>query len=81
MTVQQQVANRVANLSEEGARLIDQMLNSMKTTFFVSNTSASKESGTFDVSKRFGAGEGIITNVENFKSDNDEIAKMFEGFE
>ena len=48
MTVQQQVANRVANLSEEGARLIDQMLNSMKTTFFVSNTSASKESGTFD---------------------------------
>ena len=81
MTVQQQVANRVANLSEEGARLIDQMLNSMKTTFFVSNTSASKEPGTFDVSKRFGAGEGIITNVENFKSDNDEIAKMFEGFE
>lgn len=81
MTVQQQVAKRVNNLSEEGAIFIEQVLNSMKPTFFIAATTETDKKKKVDVSKRFGAGKGIIKNVDQFKSDNDEIAKMFEGFE
>ena len=78
MTVQQQVADRIGNLSDEGAIFIEQVLNNMNPTFFVSSVQENKK---VDVSKRFGAGKGIITNVDEFKNDNEEIAKMFEGFE
>lgn len=78
MTVQQQVAERINGLSEEGAFFIEQVLDSMKPTFFITTEENERK---VDVKKRFGAGEGIIKNVEEFKSNNDEIMKMFEGFE
>jgi len=64
MTVQQQVAERINGLSEEGVFFIEQVLDSMKPTFFITTEENERK---VDVKKRFGAGEGIIKNVEEYK--------------
>ena len=76
MTVQQQVAQRVMNLSDEGAALVGQLLNGLNPLFFLR-----KEASATDVSKRFGAGKGIIRNTDEFDSLNGEIAELFERFD
>ena len=77
MTLQQQVAERVMSLSEEGAELVDQLLNSLNPLLFVSDGPAPEKA---DVFKRFGAGKGIITNTDEFDSFNSEIEELFKGF-
>ena len=76
MTVQQQVARRVMDLSDEGAALVGQLLNGLNPLFFRAG-----ETANVDVSKRFGAGKGIICNTEEFDSFNGEIAELFERFD
>ena len=76
MTVQQQVAQRVMNLSDEGAALLGQLLNGLNPLFFLRN-----EAAVIDVTKRFGAGKGIICNTDEFDSFNGEIAELFERFD
>ena len=77
MTVQQQVAERVLKLSDEGAELVSQLLNSFNPILFVGG----KSNHQVDVSRRFGAGKGIIRNVDEFDSFNGEIAELFERFD
>ena len=77
MTLQQQVAERVMGLSEEGAELVDQLLNSLNPLLFISNGPLPEKT---DVCKRFGAGKGIIVNTDEFDSCNSEIAELFKGF-
>lgn len=74
MTVQQQVAERVVGMSDEGATLIQKILDSMSSTFFTQT----EEPARVDVKKRFGAGKGIIGNTDDFDRYNDEIAAEFE---
>ena len=76
MTVQQQIAQRVMNLSDEGAALVGQLLNGLNPLFFLREENASA-----DVSKRFGAGKGIIVNTDVFDNCNGEIAELFERFD
>ena len=78
MTVQQQVCIRVNNMSDEGAEFINQIINNMKPSFFVDSPAPRAKIDKTDVSKRFGAGKGIIGNTDNFDKYNDEIADMFE---
>lgn len=78
MTVQQQIAQRVLDLSDEGAELVGQLLNSLNPNFF---KHCDHVMDTQDVSKRFGAGKGIIRNTELFDDVNDEIAELFGGAE
>ncbi len=78
MTVQQQIAQRVLDLSDEGAELVSQLLNSLNPLCF---TRQDRVMDTPDVTKRFGAGKGIIRNTELFDSVNDEIAELFGGSE
>ena len=76
MTVQQQLAQRVMNLSDEGAALVGQLLNGLNPLLFLR-----KEASLADVSKRFGAGKGVIGNTDEFDSFNSEIAELFERFD
>ena len=78
MTVQQQVAERVMNLSDEGVELVGQLLNSLNPLLFTEKGVLSETVRKADVSKRFGAGKGIIRNTEEFDSFNGEIAVLFE---
>lgn len=80
MTVQQQLAARVMNLSDEGARLVGQFLSSLNPLFFIECGTEPDNADKLDVSKRFGAGKGIIQNTDKFDSFNGEIAEIFEGF-
>ena len=73
MTVHQQVARRVMNLSDEGATLAGRLLNGLNPLFFRPERAA-----TADVSKRFGAGREIVCNTDEFDSCNGEIAELFE---
>ena len=79
MTVQQQIAERVMELSDEGAELVGQLLNSLNPLFFVGPASEQKTKG--DVTRRFGAGKGIIVNTDAFDDMNDEIAELFREFD
>ena len=58
------------NLSDEGAALVGQLLNGLNPLFFLR-----KEAAVTDVSKRFGAGKGIICNTDAFDSFNKEKAR------
>lgn len=78
MTVQQQVAERVLTLSDEGAELVGQLLNSLDPLLFI-GTGMQLPKQT-DVSKRLGMGKGIIQNTEEFDSFNSEIAGLFQEF-
>lgn len=78
VTVQQQVCNRIINMSDEGAIFINQVINNMNPVFFT-NKAASAADNNIDVSKRIGAGKGILTDSEDFDKWNDEIADLFEG--
>ena len=62
MTVQQQVAKRVMNLSDEGARLVGQLLNGLNPLLFMENGKTQEAVKAVDVSRRFGTGKGIIRN-------------------
>ena len=79
MTVQQQIAERVMNLSDEGAELVGQLLNGLNPLYFVSPVPDRKDKP--DVSKRFGAGKGIIVNTDAFDNMNEEIAELFREFD
>ena len=81
MTVQQQVAARVLNLSDEEAKLVEQLLNSLNPLLFTENEPARETINKVDVSRRFGAGKGIIRNTDEFDSFNNEIAELFMGFD
>lgn len=76
MTVQQQIAQRVMGLSDEGAVLVGQLLNSLNPIFFAESKAPLEKP---DISRRFGAGKGIIRDTDDFDSFNDEIAALFEG--
>ena len=78
MTEQQQLAERVMNLSDEGAKLVSQLLNSLNLIFFMG--AGAESAKKTDVSCRFGAGKGIIRNTDEFDSFNSEIAELFERF-
>ena len=80
MTVQQQIAERVMNLSDEGAELVDQLLNGLNPLLFIHGDPSTEKRVSADVSRRFGAGKGIIVNTDEFDSFNDEIAELFKGF-
>ena len=75
ITVQQQIAERVMNLSDEGAELVGQLLNGLNPLFFVDRKDKP------DVSRRFGAGKGIIVNTDAFDSMDEEIAELFKEFD
>ena len=77
MTVQQQVAERVMNLSDEGAELIGRLLNGLDPVYFNLHGPTQKNTDTFDVAKRFGMGKGIILNTDEFDRYNDEVGKLF----
>ena len=79
MTVQQQIAERVMSLSDEGAELVEQLLNGLNPLYFVNPAPNRKDKP--DVSKRFGAGKGIIVNTDAFDSMNEEIAELFKEFD
>ena len=78
VTVQQQVCNRIINMSDEGAIFINQVINNMNPVFFTNKT-VSAADNNIDVSKRIGAGKEILTDSEDFDKWNDEIADLFEG--
>ena len=78
MTVQQQIAERVMDLSDEGAELVGQLLNGLNPLYFVSRV---PDRAKADVTRRFGAGKGIIVNTEAFDSMNEEIAESFREFD
>ena len=75
MTVQQ-VAQRVMNLSDEGAALVGQLLDGLNPLFF-----QPVKTESIDVLRRFGAGKGIICNTDEFDGFNGEIAELFERFD
>lgn len=81
MTVQQQVANRIINMSDEGARFIGQVIDNMNPVFFtVKNPSIEDQpQSEIDTSKRIGIAKGLLGNTDNFDKWNDEIAELFEG--
>ena len=76
MMVQQQIAQRVMGLSDEDAELVGQLLNSLHPIAISENKAPSEKP---DVSRRFGAGKGIIRGTDEFDSFNDEISALFEG--
>ncbi len=79
MTVQQQVCARIANMSDEGAAFIEQVINNMNPVFFVGKNNVKSNKESFDVSKRIGIGKGIIEDPADFDKWSDEIADLFEG--
>ena len=79
MTVQQQIAERVMSLSDEGAELVEQLLNGLNPLYFVGPVPSRKDKP--DVSRRFGAGKGIIVNTDAFDSMDGEIAELFKEFD
>ena len=79
MTVQQQIAERVMNLSDEGAELVQQLLNGLNPLYFVGSVPNRKDKP--DVARRFGAGKGIIIGTDAFDSMNEEIAELFKEFD
>lgn len=80
MTVQQQVANRIINMSDEGAMFINQVINNMNPVFFNVNTSGSAQGKMGeDMPKRFGIAKGYMDECKNFDKWNNEIADLFEG--
>ncbi len=79
MTVQQQVCNRIINMSDEGAAFINQVINNMNPVFLMGETAIEYDKTRIDVSKRIGIGKNIIEDPENFDKWNDEIADLFEG--
>ena len=60
MTVQQQVAERVMNLSDEGAALVGQLISGLNPQLF-----RGTETARIDVSRRFGAGKNVIGNTDD----------------
>ena len=64
------------NLSDEGATLIGQIIDCLNPIYFTISERDTTPSEV-DVSKRFGAGKGIITNTDAF-DDNAEMAALFE---
>lgn len=81
MTMQQQIAERVMLLSDEGAELVGQLLSGLNPMLFMNQAPLDHQEGKPDVSKRFGAGKGIIVNTEAFDGFNEEIADWFKEFD
>ena len=79
MTVQQQVCDRIINMSDEGASFINQVINNMNPVFLTRKPVVELSKDAVDVSKRIGIGKGIIDDPEDFDKWNDEIADLFEG--
>ncbi|MCM1183207.1 MAG: hypothetical protein NC337_07520 [Roseburia sp.] len=79
MTVQQQVCDRIINMTDEGAYFINQVINNMNPVFLTGNSGKESGKDAVDVSKRIGIGKGIIEDPEDFDKWNDEIADLFEG--
>lgn len=79
MTVQQQVCDRIVNMSDEGAAFINYVINNMNPVYLTRNTIIGTDKDSVDVSKRIGIGRGIIEDPEDFDKWNDEIADLFEG--
>ena len=72
----QAVIEQISKLTDEGVDLIDQIINSLSPRYFLVQPDTLKKA---DVSKRIGAGKGIIGNTDHFDDDNDEIAQMITG--
>lgn len=79
MTIQQQICDRILNMSDEGAVFINQVINNMNPVLFVQKEHDGMDAGAVDVSKRIGIGRGIIDESEDFDKWDDEIADLFEG--
>lgn len=73
MTVQQQVCNRIINMSDEGAAFINEVIDNMNPVFL--------NGSTVDVTRRIGIGKGLIEDPEDFDRWSNEIADLFEGNE
>lgn len=83
MTVQQQAADLIYTLPDDAAEFIIEMIKRMTNPVDVNSNTATiiarSSEKKYDVSKRFGAGKGIIKNTDEFESDNDVIISLFEG--
>jgi len=71
----QAVIDQINNLTDDGVELIDNIINSLNPKYFVIQPDDKKR----DVSKRIGAGKGVIGNTDHFDDDNEEISALFTG--
>ncbi len=77
MTVQQQVCNRIINMSDEGAAFINQVINNMNPVFLMGETAIEYDKTRIDVSKRIGIGKNIIEDPENFDNIGTRLTDCF----
>ena len=77
MTIQQEACSQIINMSDEGAAFINQVIKTMKPTFFVRGRNATVEN--VSTYRRIGVAEGLFTVPDDFDDYNDEIADLFEG--
>ena len=69
----QAVIDQINNLTDDGVELIDNIINSLNPKYFVVQPDEKKR----DVSRRIGAGKGVIGNTDHFDDDNEEISALF----
>lgn len=69
----QAVIDQINNLTDDGVELIDNIINSLNPKYFVIQPDEKKR----DVSRRIGAGKGVIGNTDHFDDDNEEISALF----
>ena len=81
MTVQQQVAEQVVNLSDEGAELVGLLLNRLNPLLFTENGVLSETVRTADVSRRFGAGKALSETRRNLTDSMVRLRNYLRGFE
>lgn len=82
MTVQQEAWNLIREMPDESVKFIIELIHNMTPAFrtgMKADGTDTTQAKQFDVSKRFGAGIGIITDPEQFEQWDKEIAELFEG--
>ena len=82
MTVlQQQLTKRISTMSDEGIELVNQIINNLSPSFFVTTEDISVDGQTeiTDVSKRIGIAKGRLGDTSNFSKWDEEIASLFAG--
>ena len=78
---QQQLTKRISTLSDEGIELVNQIINGLNPSFFVTTDEMSMVGQTkkTDVSRRIGIVRGRLGDTSNFGKWDEEIASFFEG--
>ena len=75
MTLQQEAATMINSLPDDGVQLIIDLMQRMINPVVVKNDEAYDNN---DISKRFGAGVGIINDPAGFDDMNDDVLDYFE---